>query len=456
MTSSRVGLAHTAAPSDVPLADTWASRAAVAVFVGSLFFERLEKHYYLGGKVPIPDLFFLVVAVCFAAFVLARMRVSDLARGRLLWTEASLIGLVVLLGAISVLALLFGPVGLSGATQVAKTFAHLVFLLLVGLLLARGLSEKLIAFAFRAFLLIASFCCALAVLQAVDVNALHTGASAALGLGTRGYGGFLAPLSIFSEPAYLGYAALEAILVAWLLSDVRRSRAGLAGMAVCVAGLVLSLSAGALAIAGVIVVYLIARGRLGFDRWALVGLAAAVVLIALMATVTPVGRIAANRATSIWSGSDPSAQYRRAVDDGAIKVWHRSPAVGVGLGNSRVYLPQYVHLSFLPTLRAVFVDSSSYAGLLAETGPLGVLGLVVALAMLFRPAARDDGLEELTRTLVLVIALQCFVLGAFLRPSFWVVAGLRLGVARRPVDSASGAHRRRRNGRELKGRSGTT
>ncbi len=373
-------------------------------------------------------MFFVVVGTAYLIYLAVRADILEVARGPLSSTEFALVGLVLLLGMLSLLALAVGPFGFGHLSQVGKTFIHLSFLLSIAVALSRLMTPPLVAFALRTYFAVAAFFAGVAILEAIDVNALHTGISDGLSLGTRQNHGFLAPLSIYSEPAYLGYASLQALLIGLFLTDPRRSKTALAGIFACAAGVVLSASAGALAVGGATAVYLLVVAGRRRERKALIRILLVVCVALVIAVVTPVGRVAKERMVGIWNGSDPSAQYRRAVDEGTIKVWRRSPLVGVGLGDTRLLLPHYVHLSFEPNLNAQFSDANAYLGLLAETGPLGALALLAVLAVLCRRSHQAGRLEDLTRTLVIVTALECLVIGAFVRPAFWVAVGLRSAV----------------------------
>jgi hypothetical protein len=418
------------------LSETRLHRVFVALLVVSLFAERWEKDVYLDGQVAIPNVVFTAVAVALAVYVVAIARSTGLSLRQPDAVEAALLALVALLGVLSGLALIVGPAGTAGASQSTKTFAHVVFLLGVALLLGRSLSRGLVVWALRVFLVVATACCVLAILQALDLNVVHSGLSTRwLHLIDRRYAGdcnrtgYLAPVSIFSEPAYLGYSALAAILAIIFL--LGRSVRAVAMAVVCAAALVLSVSAGALVLAFVLGIYLFIRywARELRSQLLLAGIVVAVVF-GLGVGTSSLGDVLTNRARDIWRGTDPSAQYRGTVDEASVKIWHDSPLVGVGLGNSRRYLPGLVHLWFMPNFVPTFSDSSAYFNLLGESGPLAVLALVLVLGVLYRRRGPPDAAALLTQTLVLLVALECAILGLFLQPIFWFLVGLRLAASR--------------------------
>jgi O-antigen ligase len=424
----------------VEVLGTRVTQAALTAVVGSLFLEKWEKNNYFSGAYPIPDLFFVSAIVVLAVVVVVLQR-----RGRRaiaqspLPNELAVAALLILLILLSGTALIVAPVPISSAGQVIKTAAHVTFLAGAAVLLGRVLNLQLLRFVVHVYFILAVVACAVAVLQAFDQNALHTGASEALDLQTRKYDWFRAPQSILSEPAYLGYAGLTGLLIAF--SSVIRARSAwvlLAGL-VCAAGFVLSASIGAFAAALVVGGHLFVRAIRRPDRPPISNVLIAIVAVALIVGLTPIRDVVVYRLTNLWSGSDPSALYRREVDKAAIDIWERSPVVGVGLGNSRRFLPSLVHISFLPHFKFKFVDASAYLALLAETGPLGTLGLVCLLGLLLRRIRRPEArLDDLTRAIIVLVAFEFTILNGFVLPPFWFWVGLRLAVERADSPAALG------------------
>ena len=157
----------------------------------------------------------------------------------------------------------------------------------------------------------------------------------------------------------------------------------------------------------------------------------------------PAGKALTTRADSIISGSDASAKFRYAFDSASIKTWKLSPLTGVGLGNTRYYLPSLVDLSFDPNLTASdaqFQSVSSYLNTLAESGVFGLLMLVTMLATLFWPFRRRRSEDDwLTEAAILLLIVASFFITVVADPIFWFWVGLRLadlrGVETETVDA---------------------
>ena len=200
--------------------------------------------------------------------------------------------------------------------QVAKTGAHATFLIAAMALIGRAVSRTLLELALKLYFGLASAAAALAIVQAVDVNALNGSLTRHLDLVVRAYpNGYKAPVSIFPEPAHLGYFSLTAIVVGVLGSEAIRRRRALSGCALCGAALLLALSVGPILVAcALLAVLLVARRRSLRDpnrAWA--AGAVVVVLLAGVAVATPAGSAIGDRVSRMVSGKDESSKYRSAV-----------------------------------------------------------------------------------------------------------------------------------------------
>lgn len=420
--------------------------AAVAAVVLSLFFERLDRRLYLSGTLPIPDITFDAAVVLFSLRYL-----HELVRGRVRlarpsareWVAVGFVLLILALGAVSLATL---PGWMTSGTQVVKTTVHLGFLAYAALLIGRALSRPLLELALKLYFWLTAAAAALAIVQAVDLNVGHGAMTRHLHLIFRAHpNGYDAPVSVFSEPAHLGYACVAALVVGILLVRQIGTRPAVFGCVLCALALLLSLPAGPALVGAVLAVLLLLRYGLRVTRrtWGIV--AAVAVLCVAVGVATPVGSAISHRFTAIANGSDPSGRYRTAVDSASIKIWRYAPATGVGIGNSRRYLPALVHLPFeqVPT---EFNDSDAYLSLLGEAGPVGVAGLLLLVAAFAWPARRRSPTGAAAELNVLGVALSFFVAGAFLLPPLWFWGGLRLADARQEGEDRFGSLARLRRG----------
>jgi O-antigen ligase len=179
------------------------------------------------------------------------------------------------------------------------------------------------------------------------------------------------------------------------------------------------------------------------SRRLLLGLAAAVAISLAVLLPTPPGSYAVDRVENVIAGRDASVTFRREVNEALVDIWRRAPYTGVGLGDSRLFLPVLVEFAFLPDAVVLAPSTSVYLGLLAETGPMGPAALVAAmLVLLTRTRTAERELEQLTRVLILFVGLQFLVIGTFILPPFWWWASLRIGLDR-PVREPSPLERDR-------------
>ncbi|HEV8462304.1 MAG TPA: O-antigen ligase family protein [Gaiellaceae bacterium] len=321
--------------------------------------------------------------------------------------------------------------------QSVKTFIHFAYFALIVLLLGRILTPPLLRRAFSTFFVLAVAASVLAVLQAIDQNALHTGASGALHLVSRSRGGsgFLSPVSIFSEPAFLGYFALLGLLIGLRMYRSWDTRWVLVGMCFCLIAILLAAAAGPIVALGAVALYLAWRANRFWRRfWK--ELVALVVVAAAVLALLPAGEALTNRAGSVISGSDNSTKFRYAVDSASVRMWKLSPLTGVGLGDARYYLPSLADLSFDPNFTpqsAEFQNVSSYLSTLGESGVFGLLMLATMFITLFWPFGnrRSDD-SWFSEAAILMFIVASFFITLFSAPIFWFFVAVRLAELRRP------------------------
>lgn len=440
MTEGSAPLDAAAEPTSPPLSEeragflsgTRADQLAVAAVVASLFFQRLDRTLYQRGTSAIPDVTFDAAIVVLSLRYLHELVRGRLRLGRVTRREYATVGflvLVVVLGAASVLSL---PHWMWSSTQVAKSSIHLAFLAYAAILIGRTVSRELLGFALKLYFWLASAAAVLAVVQAVDLNAGHSFLTRHLHLVFRQHpNGYKAPCSIFSEPAQLGYTMVAALVVGVLLWRSIGLRRTIAGGTLCVVALLLAFPAGATLVAVVLglIIAVERRPRLGRRTWSAAGVL--VVVLAAVAVASPVGSALYDRASGIVSGSDPSAQYRTAVDNASIRIWKLAPATGIGIGDSREVLPFVFHFHAAErTTPQRFNDSNAYLSLLAETGVFGLAGGLVLLAAFIWPSTRPVRFTTVTQLNTLGVALSYVVAGSFLLPPLWFWGGLRLASIR--------------------------
>jgi O-antigen ligase len=325
------------------------------------------------------------------------------------------------------------PVFVRHFGQSAKTILHFAYFALIALLLGRMLTPALMRRALETFFVCAVAVSVVAALQALDQNALHSGATGALHLVSRGGTGFIRPVSVFSEPALLGYFALLGLLIGLRMHARWGTRWVWVGMGFCLLAILLAAAAGPIVALVPVALYVAWRASRAWRRFwrqlivlVLVGIAVLVFL--------PAGKTLTTRASAIISGSDNSARFRYAYDAGSIRTWRLAPLTGVGAGNTRYYMPALVDLSFDPSLSpldAQFQSVNSYLGTLAESGVFGLLMLATMLVALFWPFGgrrRED--EWLSEAAILLFIVSFFFISAFAYPIFWFWVGFRLAELR--------------------------
>ena len=417
--------------------------AVVSLVVIAVFLERFERIEGDGSYpiLPMPDVLFLGAVGIFAAKV-----AIDLYRGRVAlrplgWKDVALGSFVALLGILSVLAVIIQPSDVTSGVQVLKTFTHLLALLGAALILGHALSRDLVAHAMRAYFVGAVVVAGLGIVQAIDQNLVALGVADALDLISRaGADGFVRPCSLFSEPAYLGYASLGGLVIGLSLISDRHRVAAMLGCGVCVAGLLLAAAAGPLAVAAPLAIYLFVVRRRLFPRGAAVTLAASGLIAAAIWFLTPVSDTILDRAESVSetileraedgsSGRDPSVELRTELNERSIDAWRDAPLTGVGLGNSRGSIGT-IDLSWAPEgASPAFNSANAYINLLGEAGPLAVAALVATLlALWWRNRRAPPRLEELTRFFVVLLALQFFIINPLIMPPVWFWAAHRLAL----------------------------
>jgi O-antigen ligase len=321
--------------------------------------------------------------------------------------------------------------------QSLRTLVHLAFLVVVALVIGRMLTLPLLRSALVSFFIFSVAVAFIAIAQALDQNLLHFGVADALGLISRQSGSFERPVSVFSEPAYLGYFSLAGAAVGLWLYSLRRARWIAAGIGLCLAAVLLAASAGPIAAAVPVLVYIAWRAAPILKRmWRSIAVAAIAGVMLLV--VLPAGTTLVDRARAILAGSDASASLRYAIDKASITIWELSPATGVGLGNVRFYLPDLVHLSFAPDTVYRYQEANAYLGMLAECGIFGLAALVAVLVSLLVPvsgAARE--LDWITSVPILMFAVAFFFIGGLIAPMFWFWVGLRLALANQARELAA-------------------
>lgn len=413
---------------------TAATKVLLSLVVGALFMERIEKDEYASGSLPFPDTFFLTAAGLLALKLILDT-ILDLSKPRPYRSlDGAIGGLVMVLGLLAIQP----AVQHDYAGQTIKTFVHLICLLLAALVIGRALTPDLLKHALRTYFVLAVGISLVAVIQTIELNVVSLGLNDTLGLRSRASGDFLRPLSVFSEPAYLGYAALAGVLIGCWFFYARPSRLLAAGIGCCAVTMLLAAAMGPIAIAGALGVFMVATGRIRNIRMPFVFASA---IIAAVLVLSPAGATLMNRTESIVYGSDASASARTLLNRGSIDVWHMEPVTGVGLGNSRFYL---VHLVHIPGIQeeTEFQAANVYLALLGESGPLGVLALGLTLLVLLRGRDQWRDLsspETLSRFFILMMAMQFFIIGNFLLPPFWFWVGLRLATQREEQEMSANA-----------------
>jgi hypothetical protein len=416
--------------------DRW-SRLALAVVVLTLFLERFERAEGAGTYplLPVPDMFFDFAICAFASLCAVRLLRGRLRLRRFGSKDVAVCAFVAILGTLSILAVATQPETVASGLQVTKTGAHLLFLAFAAILFGRSLTARLISFALKVFFLLAVAVAAVAVLQAFDQNMLHTGLADAAGLISRHAARFHRPASIFSEPAYLGYVSLAGIVVGLAIGRDLGAGWAIGGTIVCALGLALSGAAGPLAISAPLAVYGLVVHRPVLNRLSAVGLGLALVFLAGLFLLTPLGTVVYDRARDIATGEDASVQLRRELDMGSVRLWKLAPITGVGLGDTRLNLTRFVDLE--PEVSGsrfrhppqFFNSASVYFNLLGECGPVGVAAvLVLLLILLLRNKDSPPALERATQAIIVLFAFEFLVVGLLLLPAFWFWAGLRLAL----------------------------
>lgn len=404
------------------LESTGATKLLLTLVVGAMFLERVELEGYANSSLPLPDMFFMS-AIMLVAVKLVLDSALQLARPQPVYgRDFALIGLILVIGLISIIP----AVTDNYAAQTLKTYFHLLALLTAALVLGRALTPDLVRYTLRSYFVFAAAVSALALLQALNDNVFSVGLTEALGLKTRISGDFVRPLAVFSEPAYLGYASLAGVLIGLWDYHSRPSRATGLGIAFCLLALLVTSAMGPIVIGALLAAFMFLTGRVQRISPSLV---ATIGLIFLVLMLSPAGDTVYGRIEDMMYGNDASSIDRSALNQGSLEIWKTSPITGVGLGNSRFYLDEFVYVAGIRTT-SEFPAANVYLALLGEVGVIGVLSLVAVLVLLMqgkRPWKDIGSTETLTRLLIVLTAMQFLVIGNFLLPPFWLWAGLRLG-----------------------------
>lgn len=407
----------------IGLPATVATKVVLLFLVVSVFLEKYELEGYGSGSLPLPDFFFMVAAGLLAIKLLVDTAVRLASPRAVGGIDLALVGLALLLGLLSLWpAFLHDHV-----SQTSKTFLHLIALLSAALVMGRSLNQETREFTLKAFFVTASIVAAIGLLQAVDQNVTGVGFADLLGLRSRESSGFIRPISIMSEPAYLGYVSLMGALVGLWAFQGKRSRLCLAGLTACLAAFILTAALGPLLFAGCLAGFYLLTGRVTLGL-RMLPVAIALITVALL---TPAVGVVFERLDEVAGKRDASATARGNLSNASIQIWQREPLTGVGLGNSRYYLAEYVHLPGASQPGYEFPAANVYLGLLGETGPIGVVALVAVLVLLIggKASLRDKNSQEsLIRIQLLLVAMQFLVIGAFLLPTFWFWSGMRLSL----------------------------
>lgn len=422
----------------------------VMAVVFALFFEAPDDSLWLKHGFPIPNLTYVLVGavVIGRAVYLALHGRFDLSKPS--WREWTVIGLFAVFAVTAVLAALLGhphaqPKGkplilVSHLAQSVKTFAHFSYLALITLVLGRFLTPALLRRAFVTFFVLVVGAAVIASLQALDQNALHTGATGAFHLISRETNNFIRPCSVFSEPAILGYYMLLGIVTGLWLESQSPSRWNWVGIGFCVVATLLGAAAGPAAAFFVGFAYLVWRGwrvlRRSWRELAIIAVAATAVLVFL-----PVGQTLSQRATNTGPIAKNSSEFRKKFDSASVKIWQLSPLTGVGLGNDKYYNPSLVHFDkhFSVGQQTGFQSVNSYLGTLSEAGVFGFLLLVTMVLALFVPLkrVRVEG-AWVTEAPILLFIVAFFFINMFAYPIFWFWCAARLAHVRQLEGVAGG------------------
>jgi hypothetical protein len=414
-------------------------RVLVSLVVLALFLERFEKDWWESGHPPIPDVFFVSSIVLLAArfaLLTGQNRIDH----RRVSKELALASFVALLGVLTVATSVLNDE--THVAQATKTYVHVVALAAAAFLIGRTFSRgRLIEWALCTYFALAVLVSLVTITQAIDQNLVSFGFADSLGLRARTHAEiFVRPMATFSEPSYLGYSTLVGTFIGVGLVAPRHRRLGYIGVTACVVAFLLAVSFGAMAVAtvliGIVVVTRLSSGGLNWPRGAAIpAVTIGLLVCSTLLLVDPIRETIANRVESIVAGDDPSTQLRKQQNRGSIEIWRDWPLTGIGLGNTRFHLPEYIDVQYDPGTSAQFSAANAYLGLLGETGPLGALALLLLPLVLARrnPGAPEPA-EVLTQLFMLITFLQFFIIGAFVLPPFWFWAGLRLAGQRRGAE----------------------
>lgn len=130
-----------------------------------------------------------------------------------------------------------------------------------------------------------------------------------------------------------------------------------------------------------------------------------------------------------------SAFIRVQVLRGVADAWRESPYVGIGLGTFKDRSAEFVHLGRQAT--NAIQPHNTYLGLLAEAGPLSLLGFLsivaAGLLLLFNIGAYDFANRALAlgvATAFVAVSLNLLIFDGLTRYAFWLFLGLSLALTR--------------------------
>jgi O-antigen ligase len=262
--------------------------------------------------------------------------------------------------------------------------------------------------------------------------------------------------SIFNEPSVLSYFLLDWLAIGLAQILVRRRMIQLLGLVPILVAFYFSGSAGGYVGLSVLAMLLLCEFPIIRRQLSLLVI---IVIIPLLIWIFPSDYFKesiSDRITQIASGVDPSMSMRLDSAQAAIKVWLKSPGVGVGMGNASFYAPEYYKAGWLLYTKEALFHITSDSGLLSILAENGIIGLVAFILMILAiiqqpgnvkfaksPADKKvpphgiDNVSSSSDIMIFVKILKIIVIvnfvelvfsGAFLFPRVWLDVGLLLSV----------------------------
>ena len=431
------------------------------VFLGALLFLSLfmvsyDYKWYGEKTVPIP--FISVVMATTAAFIYLLMKKIVAKSPIKMPKEFRMILLLFFALQVSIIGLCLNDPTNEKIFQFLRTSVHLLFYVLLVFTIVQLLDFKLLQKIMKFYYVCGIIAACLGILQFMHLDLFRIPGMDQLLFGSKKLlaMGPIRVTSVFNEPSVLSYFLLDWLAIGLAYFLVRGRKIQLLGLVPILVAFYFCGSVGGYI--GLSVMALLLLYKFPTTRRQLV-LIVIIIIIPLMIWIFPSDYFKesiSNRIAQITSGIDPSMSMRLDSAQAAVKVWLKSPVVGVGIGNASFYTPLYYEAGWLlyteDSLFHITADSV-FLIILAENGMIGFIAVIIMMLTIIKqqrqvmplksPPNNNALLDEndeissgrdilifanIFRIVVIVNFIGFISSGAFLFPRVWFDMGLLLSV----------------------------